>query len=35
MVSLPSQAEGFGLQVRLEAMELHRPRQWGAYLPIC
>ncbi len=27
---LPSQAEGHGVQVRLDAMELHRPRQWGA-----
>ena len=27
---LPSQAEGYGVQVRLDAMELHRPRQWGA-----
>jgi transposase len=27
---LPSQAEGYGVQVRLDRMELHRPRQWGA-----
>src|ERR1700694_1864617 len=27
---LPRQAEGHGVQVRLDAMELHRPRQWGA-----
>src|SRR5713101_1242177 len=27
---LPGQAEGYGVQVRLDAMELHRPRQWGA-----
>src|SRR5882762_4061775 len=27
---LPRQAEGYGVQVRLDAMELHRPRQWGA-----
>lgn len=27
---LPSHAEGCGVRVRLEAMELHRPRQWGA-----
>jgi hypothetical protein len=23
-------ADGYGVQVRLDAMELHRPRQWGA-----
>src|SRR5450631_4616569 len=27
---LPGQVEGHGVQVRLDAMELHRPRQWGA-----
>ena len=27
---LPGRAEGYGVQVRLDAMELHRPRQWGA-----
>jgi DDE family transposase len=32
---LPDQAEGFGVQVRLDAMELHRPRQWGACWLAC
>ena len=27
---LPAHAEGHGVRVRLDAMELHRPRQWGA-----
>jgi len=27
---LPAYAEDHGVQLRLEAMELHRPRQWGA-----
>ena len=27
---LPSHAEGHGVRVCLDAMELHRPRQWGA-----
>jgi transposase len=27
---VPAHAAGFGVRVRLEAMELHRPRQWGA-----
>jgi len=27
---LPNFAAGFGVQVRLKEMELHRPRQWGA-----
>jgi transposase len=27
---LPGQAGAHGVQVRLDAMELHRPRQWGA-----
>jgi transposase len=27
---LPTHAEGHGVRVRLDAMELHRPRQWGA-----
>src|SRR5438445_10555901 len=27
---LPRQAEGYGVRVRLDAMELHRQRQWGA-----
>jgi hypothetical protein len=26
---LPNFAAGFGVQVRLKEMELHRPRQWG------
>jgi len=30
IASFPGQAEGYGVQVRLDAMELHRPRQWGA-----
>ncbi|MDB6133039.1 MAG: hypothetical protein JWM59_1282 [Verrucomicrobiales bacterium] len=29
-IPVPDHAEGHGVQVRLEAMELHRPRQWGA-----
>jgi len=33
--SVPDQAQGFGLQVRLDAMELHRPRQWGACWLAC
>jgi transposase len=32
---LPAHAEGHGLQVRLDAMELHRPRQWGACWLAC
>lgn len=27
---IPEHAQGFGVQVRLEAMRLERPRQWGA-----
>lgn len=27
---VPASADGYGVQVRLDAMELHRPRQWGA-----
>ena len=27
---IPARADGCGVQVRLDAMELHRPRQWGA-----
>src|SRR5512145_2097176 len=27
---VPDYARSYGVQVRLEAMELHRPRQWGA-----
>jgi transposase len=33
--ALPDQAAGFGVQVRLDAMELHRPRQWGACWLAC
>jgi transposase len=33
--AVPAHAEGYGLQVRLEAMELHRPRQWGACWLAC
>jgi Transposase DDE domain len=33
--SVPEQARGFGVQVRLDAMELHRPRQWGACWVAC
>jgi transposase len=32
---LPKYAEGYGVQVRLEAMELHHPRQWGACWLAC
>jgi len=28
--TLPDHATEYGVQVRLDAMELHRPRQWGA-----
>jgi transposase len=28
--ALPAHAEGYGVRVCLEEMELHRPRQWGA-----
>src|SRR6204780_5145770 len=31
----PDHAKGFGVQVRLDAMELHRPRQWGACWLAC
>jgi hypothetical protein len=27
--TLPQEAKGYGVQVRLDAMQLHRPRQWG------
>jgi len=33
--AVPPHAEGHGVQVRLEAMELHRPRQWGACWLAC
>jgi hypothetical protein len=29
---VPSYARGYAVEVRLEAMELHRPRQWGCLL---
>src|SRR6202795_4215860 len=32
---VPEHAKGYGVQVRLEAMELHRPRQWGACWLAC
>jgi len=32
---IPDSAAGYGVQVRLEAMELHRPRQWGACWLAC
>src|SRR5271157_705090 len=32
---LPEHAEGHGVQIRLEAMQLHRPRQWGACWLAC
>ena len=32
---LPTHAAGFGVQVRLEALEVHRPRQWGACWLAC
>jgi Transposase DDE domain len=28
--AVPEHARGYGVQVRLAAMQLHRPRQWGA-----
>jgi Transposase DDE domain len=28
--AVPEHAKGYGVQVRLSAMQLHRPRQWGA-----
>jgi transposase len=33
--AVPRHAQGHGVQVRLEAMELHRPRQWGACWLAC
>ena len=32
---VPRHAEGHGVRVRLDAMELHRPRQWGACWLAC
>src|SRR5580693_3130836 len=33
--AVPDHAKGFGVQVRLDAMALHRPRQWGACWLAC
>ncbi len=33
--SVPDHARGHGVQVRLGAMELHAPRQWGACWLAC
>ena len=33
--AVPEHAQGHGVQVRLEAMQLHRPRQWGACWLAC
>ena len=33
--TLPEHAQSHGVQVRLDAMELHRPRQWGACWLAC
>ena len=33
--TVPDHAKGFGVQVQLDAMELHRPRQWGACWLAC
>jgi hypothetical protein len=33
--ALPKHAKGYGVQVRLDRMELHRPRQWGACWLAC
>jgi hypothetical protein len=33
--SVPDRATGFAVQVRLDAMELRRPRQWGASWLAC
>ncbi len=32
---VPEHAQGYGVQVRLDAMQLHRPRQWGACWLAC
>jgi transposase len=32
---VPEHAKSYGIQLRLEAMELHRPRQWGACWLAC
>jgi transposase len=33
--SVPDHARGYGVQVRLDRMRLHRPRQWGACWLAC
>lgn len=33
--ALPEHARGYGVQVRLDRMQLHRPRQWGACWLAC
>jgi transposase len=33
--AVPEHAQAYGVQVRLDAMELHRPRQWGACWLAC
>ena len=33
--AVPEHAKSYGIQLRLEAMELHRPRQWGACWLAC
>ena len=33
--TVPDYAKGFGVQARLDAMALHRPRQWGACWLAC
>jgi len=33
--AIPRHAKGYGVQVRLDRMELHRPRQWGACWLAC
>jgi hypothetical protein len=32
---LPDHAKGYGVRIRLDAMELHRPRQWGGCWLAC
>ena len=33
--AVPDHARGYGVQVRLDRMQLHRPRQWGACWLAC
>jgi transposase len=33
--AIPDHAQGYGVQVRLDQMQLHRPRQWGACFLAC